>query len=171
MSLIKDFFLMSFVIALVCTSCSKSSSPVIPTPTPKLSSLTVVDVAHMRDNKQVISFRFFINVSPASDKDIKVNYATADGSAISGADYTAVTGTLTIPASSTVGYVDVFVTGDSLRQPDQAFTLILSSPVNATIAGTGKATGTITNSGTFYPSDGEGYFSPSTYPGYTFNME
>ena len=166
MSRLKDFLLLSVVIAFVCTSCSKSSSPVTPVPTPKLSSLTVVDVAHMRDNKQVISFRFFINVSPASDKDIKVNYATADGTAISGADYTAVSGTLTIPATNTVGYVDVLVSGDSLRQPDQAFSLILSSPVNATISGTGNATGTITNNGTYYPSDSEGYFSPTTYPGY-----
>jgi len=166
MNLFKGFFLMT-IIAFVCTSCSKSTSPVTPTPTPTISSLTLVDVAHMRDNKQVISFRFFINVSPASAKDIKVNYATSDGTAIGGADYTAVSGTLTIPATKTVGYVDVNVTADSLRQPDQAFYLTLSSPVNATISGTGKATGTITNSGTYYPSDSEGYYSPSTYPGYT----
>ncbi len=166
MSHFRGFFLITITAFLIC-SCSKSKSTITPTPTPIIPSLTLVDVSHLRDNKQVISFRFFINVSPASDKDIKVTYATSDGTAISGADYTAVSGILTIPATKTVGYVDVNVTGDSLRQPNQVFYMTLSSPVNATISGTGKATGTITNSGTYYPSDSEGYFSPSTYPGYT----
>ncbi len=153
--------------AILFYACGKSNSPVTPVPTPVVSHLSIIDVSHTRDNKVPTSFRFFINVSPTSDKAITVSYATSDGTAFSGTDYTTASGTLTIPASQTVGYVDVTISGDSLRQPDQVFYLTISSPVNATINGTGKATGTIQNSGTYYPSDSEGYFSPLTYSGYT----
>ena len=166
MSLLRGFPIIT-IIAILSFSCSNSKSTVTPVPTPTLSSLSIVDASHPRDNKLVTSFRFFINVSPASSKDITVNYATSDGTAISPTDYTAVSGTLTIPASQTVGYVDVSITGDSLRQPDQSFYLTISNPVNASIKGSAKATGTITNNGTYYPSDSEGYISPSTYAGYT----
>ena len=154
------------MIAIICCSCSKSKSPVPPV-IPTLPTLSILDISHVRDNKVATAFRFFISVSSASDKDIKVNYATSDSTAKSGIDYTSVSGTLTIPASQTLGYVDVSVAGDSLRQPDQAFYLTISNPVNATIKGSAKAVGTITTNGTYYPSDSEGYISPSTYSGYT----
>ena len=166
MDLLRGFSLITLT-AILLGSCSESKSPVTPVPTPVLPSLSILDISHARDNKVVTSFRFFISVSAVSDKDIKVNYATSDSTAKSGIDYTSVSGTLTIPASQTLGFVDVNVTGDSLRQPDQAFYLIISNPVNATIKGSTKAVGTITNLGTYYPSDSEGYYSPLTYPGYT----
>ena len=155
------------IAAILYCSCSKSKTPVPPVTPPALPTLSILDISHARDNKVATAFRFFISVSSASDKDIKVNYATSDSTAISGTDYIGVSGTLTIPASQNLGYVDVSVSGDSLRQPDQAFYLTISNPVNATIKGSAKVVATITTNGTYYPSDSEGYYSPSTYTGYT----
>jgi hypothetical protein len=64
-------------------------------------------------------FRFYINLSAASQQSVSVSYATADGTAKAGTDYTAASGTVTIPTGQTETYVDVQVTGDSLRQANQ----------------------------------------------------
>jgi beta-glucanase (GH16 family) len=145
-------------------SCGKNDNPE-PEPEPVLPSLSIFDVSQQRDMKAVSAYRFFINVNSTATKEIKVNYTTKDGTATSGKDYTVTSGTLTIPVSQSVGFVDVNVTADSLRQAEQMFYLELSSPVNATILGTGKATGTILNDGTYFPVDGTGYTSATSYPG------
>ena len=103
----------------------------------------------------------------ASTQAVSVDYTTADSNAKAGQDYTAVSGTLSFPAGQTELTVDVSVTGDSLRQVNQAFFLQLSNPVNCTI-GVVKATGTIVNDdGSYLPTDSAGYTTPSSYPGYT----
>lgn len=154
-----------FLYTLLLFSCNKSdgsnTTPVT------LPSLSIIDVTQARDTKSTTNFRFFINVNNSSTNSITVTYATVAGTAIANNDYTTVTGTLTIQPNQTVGYIDVPVRGDSLRQADQTFFVQLSSPVNATISGTGKATGTIQNLGTYLPVNGAGYTTPTTYTGYT----
>ena len=118
MNLLRGISLITIIAILYC-SCSKSKTPVTPVPIPILPTLSILDISHTRDNKIATQFRFFISVSSASEKDIKVNYATSDSTAKSGVDYTALSGTLTIPASQTLGYVDVSVSGDSLLSAGQ----------------------------------------------------
>ena len=147
----------------VCTACNKPDNS---KNTPVISSLSTGDVTHVRNGTATTTFRFVIDVNPVNPEDIKVNYSTKDGTAVSGIDYAAVSGTLTIPANQLSGYIDVIVTSDSLRQDDQSFTLELSSPVNATLSVT-QVTGTIQNLGTYLPIDSAGYTSASSYPGMT----
>jgi beta-glucanase (GH16 family) len=154
------------VLVLFC-SCSKGGGTPVTPPVTTLPVLTVTDVTQARDNKLTTTFRFFVSLDKSSTSAITVNYATLAGTAIANNDYTSVSGTLTIAANQTLAYVDVPVRGDSLRQPDQTFFLQISNPSNATISGTGKATGTIQNNGTYYPTDSAGYTSPLTYSGYT----
>jgi hypothetical protein len=135
-----------------------------PGPEAQLSSLAVSGVKLQRDSKNVTNFRFSIDVFPASTKEIKVNYSTKDETAIGGKDYTAVSGTLTIPPNELTGYVEVSVKPDSLRQPEQSFLLELSSAVNAAISVT-SAYGTILNDGTWLPVNGAGFTAPESYPG------
>lgn len=72
-----------------------------------------------------------------------VDYATSDGTAIAGADYTAMAGTLTFPAGVTVQTVTVPVLPDSAAGPgNRAFTFALSNAAGAQISGA-TATGTI----------------------------
>lgn len=130
-----------------------------------LPSLTLLDVTQERSDISTTSCRFFVNIANTSDKDITVKYSTQDGTAKAGIDYTAMNGTLTIQAKQSVAYIDILVHADSLRQSDQYFNLILSSPTNATISGTGKAVGTILNYGTYLPIDGTGYNAPTSYNG------
>jgi len=128
-------------------------------------SLSLRDVTQKRSATSTTNYRFFVNVSNAGDKDITVEYSTQDGTAKAGNDYTAVNGTLTIQAKQSVAYIDVLVYADSLRQSDQTFYLVLSSPTNATITGTSIAIGTIQNYGTYLPIDETGYNAPSSYDG------
>jgi beta-glucanase (GH16 family) len=147
---------------LTFATCKKSEN----NDPPVLSSLSIGDVTQVRNSTTTTTFRFAIYVSPVNDRDITVNYATKDGTAISSKDYTAVSGKLTIPANQFTGNVDVIVTADSLRQDDQTFTLEVSSPVNATLSTT-KATGTIQNLGTYLQVENTGYISVSSYPSMT----
>ena len=149
------------LIVLIC-SCNGSNNSPENTETSKLS---ILDVTHERSSDQTTTYRFTINVTPTNSKAITVHYKTVDGTALAGKDYNALTGTLTIPENKLSAYVDVTVSKDSLRQPDQTFTLEISSPTNATISGTGKATGTIQNYGTYLPIDGTGYAGATSYSG------
>ena len=71
-----------------------------------------------------------------------MDYATADGSAAAGADYTAVSGTLTFAAGETAKTVEVTALADTAAEDDETITLTLSNASGATI-GTAAATGTV----------------------------
>jgi hypothetical protein len=76
---------------------------------------------------------------------VTVNYATADGSATSPSDYTAISSTqLTFLAGETTKPVSVTVKGDTTVEPDETFTVNLSGATNANI-GDSQGVGTITN--------------------------
>ena len=149
-------------LTILISSCSSSNSPEEDTVTSKLS---VSDVTHERSSDQNTTYRFTINVTPTNSKAITINYKTTDATAVAGKDYTALSGTLTIPANKLSAYVDVTILKDSLRQPDLTFNFEISSPTNAAISGTGKAVGTIQNYGTYLPIDGTGYAGATSYPG------
>jgi beta-glucanase (GH16 family) len=165
MNKIHTIFLLLVSLVFIC-SCSKSGNTpqTPPVSTPELS---ILDLTQVRDNKLTTNYRLFINVSSTVTKPVTVNYTTVAGTALANKDFIPTSGTLTIPISSTVAYIDIPVIGDSLRQADQVFYIQLSSPVNATISGTGKATVTIQNLGTYLPNDGTGYTTPLSYTGYT----
>ncbi len=78
-----------------------------------------------------------------------VDYATADGTATAGQDYTAATGTLTFAAGGPATQeVSVSVSGDTLPEPDETFILALSNLVETSggaSLGTASATGIILN--------------------------
>jgi beta-glucanase (GH16 family) len=95
-----------------------------------------------------------------------VDYSTVAGTALAGQDFVAQSGTLNIAAGQLSGYIDVIVTGDSLRQSNQLFYVQLSNPKNCTLA-TAKGTATIENmDGTYLPTDNSGYTTPTSYAGY-----
>ena len=89
---------------------------------------------------------FTVTLSAVSGRDVTVDYATANGSAAAGSDYTAANGMLTIAAGNPTGTVEVTtLTDDDSSESEETFTLTLSNPSNATLGTKFTATGMIGN--------------------------
>ena len=100
-----------------------------------------------RDDGKV---EFEVTISAASGATTTVDYATSDGTATAGEDYTATSSTLTFPANSTSSLtISVQVTDDTIDEVEQeTFTLTLSNTSGGELAGgmdTLSVTGTITD--------------------------
>ena len=109
------------------------------------AALSALDAeAEERTNAVLI---FAIRLDRGASTPVTVRYATADGSAIAGSDYTAANGMLTFAPGETQKTVPVLVQqDDALDEVNETLTLTLSSASGAYIAD-GVATGTIiTNS-------------------------
>ena len=80
---------------------------------------------------EIGQMQFVVTLNEVAAQDVTVAYATADSTAKAGVDYTATSGTLEIKAGQTSGVINVEVLGDGLKEGDEIFNLILSSPVGA----------------------------------------
>ena len=87
---------------------------------------------------------FSITLSHASSRTVTVDYATSDGTAQAGSDYTAASTTLSFNAGDLSQTVEVTVLTDSEDEGQETLTLTLSNPSQATL-GDGTGTGTIEN--------------------------
>ena len=96
------------------------------------------------ENAGVLTFT--ITSSAAANGAITVNYATTDGTASAGEDYTAAGGTATILDGTTSTTFDVPLSDDAIVEADETFTVTLSnlSGLGASLTGA-TATGTITD--------------------------
>ncbi|MCB8942758.1 MAG: protein kinase [Ardenticatenaceae bacterium] len=84
-----------------------------------------------------------VTMTGSSGLPISVDYATTDGTAVAGLDYTAATNTLNWAAGdSSPKFINISVATDSLNEFDETFLVDLSNAVNATI-GTAQSTVTI----------------------------
>ncbi|HXV58660.1 MAG TPA: Calx-beta domain-containing protein [Gaiellaceae bacterium] len=82
-----------------------------------------------------------VRLSEPSGKPVEVSFATADGDATSPGDYEPASGRLVIEPGQQEAVVHLAVRGDAAVEPDEALTLALSDPENATL---GAASGTLT---------------------------
>ena len=98
---------------------------------PGIPNLSIDDVTVGEGDGQA---RFTVTLDNTFDEPVTVGYATADGTAEAGADYTAASGTLTIDSGSRTGTISVPVLDDEIDEPDESFTVTLSGATNATIA-------------------------------------
>jgi hypothetical protein len=83
-----------------------------------------------------------VGLTGRTEKTVQVDYATADGTATTPDDYAATAGTLTFAPGQTVQSVQVPIVGDDAVEGDEALSLSLSAPDEATI-GQGQATVTV----------------------------
>ena len=90
---------------------------------------------------------FTVTLAKAVTAAVTVNYATSDGTAVAGQDYTAVSnGSVTIAAGATTAEFTVTVTGDQTDEPNETFNVTISmpGPLAAILGGdTATVTGTI----------------------------
>jgi hypothetical protein len=84
-----------------------------------------------------------VTLSSASSTPVSVNYATADGTATAGTDYTAQSGTVTFAPGQTSHLVLLTTHYDSAVDGNETFSVQLSNPSGGATIGTGTATVTI----------------------------
>ena len=107
------------------------------------SQLSVADATASEEDDSTIDF--VVTLNPTSEESVTVDYATANGTASSGSDYTAASGSITFAAGETSRTITVAIIDDSTEEDDETLTLTISNPSGAEISD-GAATGTITDS-------------------------
>ena len=112
---------------------------IIETDTPTLS---VSDARAVEASGEMV---FTVTLSQASSDEVVVEYATADGTAEAGSDYSEATGKLTFAAETTAAQeIRVSIADDPVDEAEEeTFTVTLSDAANAALAG-GVTTLTVT---------------------------
>ena len=75
-----------------------------------------------------------VSLSAASEKTVEVDYATSDGTAAAGNDYSAAAGTLTFAPGDTDEHIAVPVLGDMTDEGEETVAVGLSGESNATVS-------------------------------------
>lgn len=118
-------------------------------------NLSISSATVREGNLGTVNAVFTVTLASPSSAEVTVDYATADLSgndvywygglpATAGVDYTARTGTLTIPAGQTTGFISVPVIGDRLGEETELFFLTLSNPTHANLTNS-RGVATITD--------------------------
>ena len=123
------------------------------------ATVSVADAVAVRGEGRTLDFE--VSLEPAVAFAVRVNYATADGTATAGEDYRETSGVLEIPPGQTRGTVSVRMPADGPGDGPELFELTLGSATAATVVG-GAATGTILMPGPSTPPVIEGIAVVST---------
>jgi len=108
-----------------------------------LPSLVITDQEVDEGDNGSVDAVFEVTLSPASALPVTVDYTTTDGTAVSGDDYTAISGTLTFTPGETSKTITVTVIGDKIDEgTSETFTVSLSAETNASLVD-GQGLGTI----------------------------
>ncbi len=102
-------------------------------------ALTIADAAAPEGDG---ALSFAVSLGAVSGLEVRVDWATSDGTAAAGKDYTASSGTLIIPPGGTQSTIEVAVFNDALDETEETLVVSLSRAVNADVAD-GAAEGTI----------------------------
>jgi hypothetical protein len=100
-------------------------------------AVSVGDARVLEGNRGAV-LTFPVTLSRAMPRSVAVDYATVAGTATAGQDFTATSGTLTIPAGATTGSIAVKVASDKVRERHEAFSVKLTAREYGTL---GKAVG------------------------------
>ena len=128
--------------AAVCTSDGRALSNTISATVRGPVGISVAD-AHVEEDAGAV-LAFAVTLSRAASRAVTVDYATSDGSAQAGVDYTAASGTLTFQAGESSRTIEVGVLDDAHDEGEETLTLRLSNASGGLLTD-GEATGTIEN--------------------------
>ncbi len=106
-----------------------TTAPTQPPPT-----MAINDVAVSEGNSGTVNAVFTVSLSAASIDTVTVNYATTDGTAMAGSDYTGTNGALSFSPGQTSKTFTVPVSGDTTFEGSETFYVNLSAPLNAILA-------------------------------------
>lgn len=107
-----------------------------------VGKLSIADVTKVEGSIGTTAFTFTVTLSAASTNTVVVDYATANGTAGAGTDFSATSGTLIFAPGQTSKTVTVNVIADTAFEANETFIVNLTAPSGATIAD-GQAIGTI----------------------------
>jgi hypothetical protein len=94
---------------------------------------------------QSTSVTYTVTMSAASPLAVSVAYATANGTATAGSDYTASSGTLSFAPGEISKTITINLPNDTINEPDETFSLSLSAPTNATLGSPSSVITTLTD--------------------------
>ena len=106
--------------------------------------LSIADASAPEGNGPGSVISFTVSLSAPSGLPTTVNYHTAPGLALAGADYVAKSGTLTFAPGELTKTITIDLVGDTQAEYDEQFAVDLDTAVGALIS-QGHATGTIVN--------------------------
>lgn len=143
-------------------SCGEGNDPA---PVEELPRISISSVTAFEGDENS-DFRFQVTMNKPWDQEVRVNFATEEITAGDGTDYIGNSGTLSFSAGERSGVILVEVIGDTIKEEDEQFSVILSSPFNATLQ-VEQGIGTIRNDDSFVFVPEGGYITPEEYPGFT----
>ena len=108
-------------------------------------TITIGAATVTEGNVGTVNAVFNVTLSAPSGSVVTVSFATADGSANAPGDYISLSGVVTFNPGETAKQIVIQVVGDVIIETNETYSVNLSNPTNATIAGTGFGLGTITN--------------------------
>ena len=129
----------------ICTSDGRKLSEALAAEVVFAARLSVADAEATEGDDATLDFT--VTLAPAVSETVTVQYATSNGTATAGEDYTATSGTLSFSSSETTKTVSVAIIDDTEEDDGETFTLTLSNPTVAVLADA-EATGTIRNTET-----------------------
>ncbi|MDQ4108695.1 MAG: hypothetical protein M3138_07835 [Actinomycetota bacterium] len=107
-----------------------------------IPALSIDDVALGEGDGGPTTASFTLSLSAPSGRTVTVDWASADGTASQPMDYVAGSGMATFVPGDTIATADITVNGDTDLELDEAFTVALTNPTNATVTDA-SGTGTI----------------------------
>ena len=138
----KTFYLNVTATSGTTTTGAQGVGTILNTVLPKIY---INSVSLLAGNSGTREMYFSICLSDPAPFPVSFNYATSDGTAVAGKDYTAKSGSFTFAAGLDSQPMGVPIFGSTTYAANKTFTVTLSSPVNATIL-TPTSTGTIISS-------------------------
>jgi len=97
-----------------------------------LPGIAIDDVVVTEGDSGSTNVDVTVHLDQVSDLETTVDYATSNGTAEAGTDYSSTNGTLTIPAGQTTGTVTVIYHGDTIYEgATESFFVVLGNPTNA----------------------------------------
>lgn len=145
---------------ILISSCEVIEEPETPTVTPRIS----IEGDAQVEGSETANFDFIIRLSEPTSVEVSVDFQTKEISATEGEDFTAASGTLTLTPGTVEAYLSIEVKGDTIKEDNEEFQVVLSNPINSTL-GISSAIGIIRNDDAFLYIDEAGYVSTESYEG------
>ena len=111
-----------------------------------IPQVSINDLTITEGNSGTRNANFIVSLSNPSSQTISVNYQTVDDDATTANnDYVATNGIITFTPGQTTKTLPITINGDTVGEINEAFTVLLSNPLNATLGMKNEGIGIIRN--------------------------